>query len=261
MQYFVCSDTHGFHLEFLSDLYKSGFDINNENHKLIVVGDICDGGAFFKEHLLFLYDLYKKDRAIILHGNHDYILIGFLKNLYSYDHFLKDGLEETISSLLDYNFSFDVFKRSFPNKSDSSVFSIWQSIIVGKIKKKYPFLLDFLSNLPHFYETEHYIFTHGSIDYLCADWRNPTIKGNKCHGWVALHFIGPDYYKTFVNNTGKTLVVGHLNADLMRYCLEGIIVSDFSKQNSIYYNELDDVYFLDTLTCYSKRVNFLVLND
>lgn len=261
MQYFVCSDTHGYHLEFLSGLYASGFDVNNDNHKLIVCGDICDGGIWFKEHLLFLYDLWKNGKAIILHGNHDYILIGFLKNLYSYDHFLNDGLEETLSSLLDFEFSFEVFKRGFTNKSDSEIFSIWQSIVAKKIKKKYPFLLKFLSGLSHYFETEHYIFTHGAIDYQCSDWHNPSIQGNKCYGWVALHFVGPDYYRTFINSTGKTLVVGHLNADLMRFHLEGIASNGVYQQNSIYYNEFLDVYFLDALTSYSRRVNFLVLND
>lgn len=261
MQYFVCSDTHGFHLEFLLDLMKSGFDIDNPNHKLIVCGDISDGGAFFKEHLLYLYDLYKKDKAIILHGNHDYILIGFLKNLYSYDHFLNDGLKETLSSLLDYQFSFDIFKRKFPNKGNAEVFSIWQSIVSNKIKKKYPFLLEFLGNLPHYFETEHYIFTHGAVDYNCSDWHNPSIQGYKCSGWVALHFIGPNYYRNFINRTNKKIVVGHLNADLMRFTLEGVLSDSICQQNSIYYNESINVYFLDTLTQYSKRVNFLVLNE
>lgn len=261
MQYFVCSDTHGFHLEFLSGLYSSGFDINNDEHKLIICGDICDGGIFFKEHLLFLFDLYQKNKVVLLHGNHDYILIGFLKNLYSYDHYVNDGLDLTIASLLDFKFSFEVFKRSFSNKSDSDIFSIWQRIVSKKIKKMYPFLLNFISNFKDYFETDHYIFTHGSIDYLCKDWHYPTIVGNKCSGWLALHFINPDYYRMFINRTGKTLVVGHLNADLMRFTLESIVSSSFSNQNSIYYNEFLNVYFIDSLTSYSKRVNFLVLND
>lgn len=261
MKYFVCSDTHGFHLEFLRDLYASGFDINNDSHKLIVCGDICDGGVLFKEHLLFLYDLHLKDRVVILHGNHDYILLGFLKNLYSYDHYVNNGLKETLDSLLDFKFSFEDFKKSFYNKDDSDIFEIWQRIISKKIKKMYPFLMKFVGSFFHYYETNSYVFTHGSIDYLCSDWHKPQLEGNKCYGWIALHFVSPEYYKGFKNVTGKGLVVGHLNADLMRFYLENIPLNEEYQANSIYYNSSLDVYFIDTLTSYSRRVNFLVLDD
>lgn len=260
-KYFVCSDTHGFHFEFLKYLYASGFDENNECHILVICGDISDKGCFFKEHLLFLYNLYLRGKLVLLRGNHDYALIGFLTHHNVFKRFYKSGLVDTVNSLLDNHFSFEDFKKSFSDKDDSDVFTSWQSIASSMIRKKYPFILDFFNSFLDYYETDNYIFTHGSIDYKCADWHNPMYKGKYCEGWTALHFISPLYYKHFVNNTGKTLIVGHLNADLMRFTLENIQPNPVYQMNSIYYNEQLNVYFLDALTSHSRRINFLVLED
>ena len=43
-KYFVCSDIHGFYKEWMSSLDEVGFDINNNEHILIVLGDIFDRG-------------------------------------------------------------------------------------------------------------------------------------------------------------------------------------------------------------------------
>ena len=42
MKYFVVSDVHGFYTELKVALDKNGFDINDNNHKLIICGDLMD---------------------------------------------------------------------------------------------------------------------------------------------------------------------------------------------------------------------------
>lgn len=43
-RYFVCSDIHSFFDEWMSSLSDAGFDINNDDHILIVLDDIFDRG-------------------------------------------------------------------------------------------------------------------------------------------------------------------------------------------------------------------------
>ena len=42
--YFVCSDIHGFYKEWMKSLKEAGFNKNNPEHILIVLGDIFDRG-------------------------------------------------------------------------------------------------------------------------------------------------------------------------------------------------------------------------
>jgi len=39
-KYFVASDTHSFYTPFIKELNKTGFDLNNEEHILIICGDL-----------------------------------------------------------------------------------------------------------------------------------------------------------------------------------------------------------------------------
>ena len=43
-KYFVTSDIHGFYNEFIAALDRSGFNIDNPDHILIICGDIFDRG-------------------------------------------------------------------------------------------------------------------------------------------------------------------------------------------------------------------------
>ena len=42
--YFVCSDIHGFYKEWMKSLKEAGFNKNNPEHILIVLGDVFDRG-------------------------------------------------------------------------------------------------------------------------------------------------------------------------------------------------------------------------
>lgn len=70
IKYFITSDLHGTHpLSFINDLEYLGWDKDNINHKVLVLGDLVDG-----EHDKELLDKLMKlqnDRFIILKGNHD----------------------------------------------------------------------------------------------------------------------------------------------------------------------------------------------
>ena len=55
--YYVISDIHGYFDEMISALAKSGYDSNNSEHHLIVIGDMFDRGTQSKQVLEYLYNL------------------------------------------------------------------------------------------------------------------------------------------------------------------------------------------------------------
>lgn len=83
--YYVCSDTHGFYKEWMNSLETAGFDINNPNHFLIVLGDIFNRGEEPWNVYLFLTSL-PKERVIIIKANHEYLLLKLVKRRQPFQH-------------------------------------------------------------------------------------------------------------------------------------------------------------------------------
>lgn len=66
-KYFVASDIHSFYTPFVKELNKTSFDLNNEEHILIICGDLFDRGS----ESLKLYEFIKslpKERRILIRG-------------------------------------------------------------------------------------------------------------------------------------------------------------------------------------------------
>lgn len=267
MKYFVISDTHAHHTEAINALVKAGWDVENPNHMLIVVGDITDRGSEALAHILWLKDLTDKKRAIVLKGNHDQFILGFLKNMDQSFNWMHNGLNTTIDDLDHRTDSFQMYCVSTGKEMNVETFGEWQRITANHIKKEYPWLKEWFENLPDYYETKNYIFTHGIIDWRVDDWHKSQMQKYNCkQGWMSNHWASPEDYLKFTNYTGKTIVVGHLNASLMRYTLEFRGRGDYNydtfyPENEIYYNEDLKVYFIDTMTVVTKRVNVLVIDD
>ena len=71
-KYFITSDVHGFFNELMVALNSKEFDVNNSDHKLIVLGDLFDRGP----DNIKVYEFVKSlgDRFIYVRGNHEDLL-------------------------------------------------------------------------------------------------------------------------------------------------------------------------------------------
>ena len=79
MKSFIVSDIHD-HFDLLMEaLDRNGFDIKNENHRLIVCGDAFYSGPQPGELFVFLRELSEKDRLTFIYGNHDIELLDNLR--------------------------------------------------------------------------------------------------------------------------------------------------------------------------------------
>lgn len=70
MIYFLVSDIHSFYDELINSLKKAGYDQNNPNHCLVVLGDIFDRGRQSKQIYNFLKNIPLTNR-ILIRGNHE----------------------------------------------------------------------------------------------------------------------------------------------------------------------------------------------
>lgn len=71
-RYFITSDVHGFFNELMVVLNSKEFDMNNSDHKLIILGDLFDRGPDNRKVYEFVKSL--GDRFIYVRGNHEDLL-------------------------------------------------------------------------------------------------------------------------------------------------------------------------------------------
>ena len=137
----VVSDIHGCYNQFIQLLQKAKL---TKEDRLIVLGDFIDRGPDSKKMidiLIKIQELFPK--TIVLRGNHEDLLLEYLKGRLSHHIFLFNGGNTTIKSYLgDYNAG--MLKRPF---------------IEDFPKEHYKFLND----LPYRYETEEYLFVHAGL--------------------------------------------------------------------------------------------------
>lgn len=237
MKYFCVSDIHGHYDVLKRDLEASGWDPNNIGHKLIVIGDMVDRGPQNKEVLEFLYQLHKENKAIIIMGNHDMFLLDFLNGKFTKTsfNFLYNGHKETIEQLLGHT----------PNKQ--AKFEQDQQELLDK----YPHLLEFLSELPPFYEIGKYIFVHGGVDASLEDWRQDSLYN---FTWRSQAQMPPV--------PGKIVVCGHRQNVYLRAPNN---YKEYLKHPETFPNMFKTLYLkgsihIDGSVVATKRVNVLVLD-
>ena len=257
-KYFVVSDIHSFYKPFINELTRKGFDACNNEHVLIVCGDLFDRGPDSKKVYEFIKSL-PLDRRILIRGNHEYL---FIDALYKetpdyYDH--TNGTFQTLDDLCD---------NRYANWSDL--------VSDNKLKEiKNWFLSD---EWIDYYETKNYIFTHSfiplKIDDLSYikhmykvdvgfltyndDWRNASPKEFENSTWGCPWELA----KAGLNKTGKTIVCGHWHtADFFNNLKNLKVKYDVYKNNPIFISKKYKLIGLDACTAATNKINVLVLND
>ena len=160
MKNFVVSDIHDHYDLLLEALDSKGFDVNNENHRLIVCGDAFYSGPRPGELFVFLRELSEKDRLIFIYGNHD---IELLDNLRA-GKFTRPANRKCAELIGGY-------LTGRVGLTDDELAAECERI--G--------FTSFLAEMPvWYYENKKYVFTHGFIPTdkkaYRSDWRNATEK-------------------------------------------------------------------------------------
>ena len=244
---YAVSDIHGYCTELEDALFEAGFLINDDRHLLVVCGDCFDRGSESKEVFDFLNSVQNK---VIVRGNHEDML-GILleKRLMGKGGFVN-GIDRTLLSffgdrvigLPDFFYRF-AYKLHFEEKEET----------VAELQK-------FIGNTYDYFETEHYIFTHGWLpvshekDGTCAV--RADFRHDRPDAWNRARIT--EWYRVYGEGAtlkGKTVVCGHRSARfgcLLDYRRDPSDCSIFSA---------DGIAVLDASTMQSGRVNVLVIED
>lgn len=255
---FAVSDIHGEYQVLINSLRDAGFDENNPKHLLISLGDAFDRGSESLEVYHYLKRLSDSNKAIILKGNHTNFFTGYLDgSIISPFNYLHNGTNETMADFLHQTAPFESWcsitkNIQYPTLED---FANWLKEAREEILEEYPELLEWLNNRPYYYETEKYIFTHGAIDTLAEDWHYPHCIKGKYIDWEALMWDDGSFFGRHINNTDKTVVIGHFGTSRLRnmYGYQPIMkVIKEAPKGSL--NGQDDIFYSDTGEIITKMI-------
>ena len=158
MKNFVVSDIHDYYDLLTESLNRNGFDINNEDHRLIVCGDAFYSGPQPGELFVFLHELSEKGRLIFIYGNHDIELLDNLR----VKRFTRPANRRCAALIVRY-------LTQKTELSDDELVSECENLGFTR----------FLGEIPvWYYENEDYVFVHGFIPTdkkaYRSDWRDAT---------------------------------------------------------------------------------------
>ncbi len=152
-KYFITSDVHGFFNELMVALNSKEFDVNNSDHKLVVLGDLFDRGPDNKKVYEFVKSL--GDRFIYVRGNHEDLLGECVREIVSgrevSEHHWHNKTVDTIAEFTQMN------KNMFRG------FVRWANVDQTTLEVMKP-ILDWIDEKSvDYYELNNNIFVHGWI--------------------------------------------------------------------------------------------------
>lgn len=160
-----------------------------QEEMLIFLGDYVDRGPQNLEVLGKLQDLQLNypDQVILLRGNHEQMLINYLKEpLKKWRHYERNGGMETIGQLIDMD--------------PVAVKLSEHETTVRQVKRMYPDLLDWLEGLRYYYSFGKHVCVHAGVDLMREDWRLTDLEE---FIWIR------DKFHFAVNKTGRNFIFGH----------------------------------------------------
>ena len=156
MKYYVIADPHGFYAILRDTLEKSGFFAETQPCKLVILGDLLDRGEGAVETVELMLELLKEDRLIYIRGNHEDLLENLLNDC-------SEGNTWGIQT----NDSHHVSNGTWNTALQLSGMAHWDALgrpdILVKRVRASRFYQRLLPAAVDFFETEHYVFTHGYI--------------------------------------------------------------------------------------------------
>lgn len=156
--YFALSDIHGRSVS-IEDFESKGFDLENPDHIIVLLGDYFDRGPDNLGVLSFIEasKTLLKERFIVIKGNHDEFIIKFLKH--TFENSNDDQELKLDEKLMDHWF------RNGGAITLQQLFGNLEGPLDKEKMSKLERLLNFTHLLEDYYETKDYIFTHASINH------------------------------------------------------------------------------------------------
>lgn len=247
---YALSDIHG-HL----DIFKAALekiDLSGEN-KLILLGDYIDQGPQSGGTLRYIYGLQQEqgaDKVIVLRGNHEEMLLGWLDaycganagkqdeyGLTPYDPWLETDTNYAAFRTLITQRQWQDFTK-LPGKPSDDKLNIEAAKMVLETCGQ---LIKWLRGLPYYYETEKQIFVHAGVDEEAEEW------------W---HLGTPEYVFTgkFPATKGsfyKDIIAGHIGT---------YSIAEDPHFHGVYHDGQSH-YYIDGTVCVSGKIPILAYDE
>lgn len=275
MKYYVIADPHGFYAVLRDTLEKSGFFNETQPSKLVILGDLLDRGEGAVETVDLMLELLKKDQLIYIRGNHEDLLENLL-----------DDCSEGNTWNIQTNTSHHIHNGTWNTALQLSGMAHWDALgrpdILVKRVRASRFYQRLLPAAVDFFETEHYVFTHGYIPCRSA-------YGNSQYARYKAFFFNPQWreaseeewrYARWYNGMefacqrnlhllDKTVVCGHYTCSYGHVYIEKKPrEGDGSADYEPFYGKAKEdtdgrvvLIALDACTKVSGKMNCLVLED
>lgn len=245
MKLFVASDIHGFYTEFKSALENAGFEAENENHLLIICGDLFDRG---KEAVRLYKWLNTIRNKILIRGNHEDLMLEMINRSYPQQHDISNGTYNTAKQFAYDNTIYEI--------DWNKLHAIFSRLVESTV---------------NYFETSRYIFVHGWIPVTVKDnlpnhyTRNRDFEFNpewRTKGdWKSARWVSPiEMYKLGFTVPNKTIVCGHWHTSAA-HCLLHNDGTEWGPDANFTPFYDDGIIMLDACTAYTKKVNVIVLED
>lgn len=251
MKYFCVSDVHSFFKELMVALDNAGFEKDNPEHILCVLGDMLDRGDGTIPLFKFVKELQSQNRLIYIRGNHEDLL--------------RDCVDEIRAGSIpsSYHFSNGTVKTicQFCGQNEWIVYDpTWRDKICETMQP----VLDFIDeNCVDYAEIGDCILTHGwlpTYNHL-ADFRDADTSDWKATRWLN----GMDMWMNPKNRIeGKTVLVGHwhcswgwshIKQERKEWPQKNR--KDWEKSFEPFVD--DGIVAIDACTAYSGKINVVIL--
>ena len=250
MRYYVTADIHGYYTAFRSALESAGYFDDPEPHKLMIAGDLFDRGQEAEALQNFILELLERDEVILVRGNHE------------------DLFEELITVDHGCAFSFHLDNGTYDTALQLTGFekprALVSALAFANAGQRTPYYETILPEMLDYYETEHYIITHGWIP--CKEVGrgtyeyNPNWREASEDQWRKARWInGIDAART-AREDGKTIVCGHWHASYGHSKYEGR-GSEFGADADFSPYRAPGILAIDACTAHSGIVNCVLLDD
>lgn len=283
-KYFVCADVHGFYNELIKALNENGFEEKNQDHILIICGDLFDRGHQANLVYKFIKSLAKKNRLIYIRGNHEDLLENLLNQA-------EAGWN--INDCHFHNRTIDTFEElagwNIPGKYLDTRKYFWNPecwTVTGNIEedkkdielrnkglKKVKAIVNWINkHTVDYAEIGNYIFVHGWIP--CEKWDKfngkmsndfeyiPDWRTAPSHDWSHARWVnGMLAAHNGVIEPAKTIVCGHWHCSFGHKHILKDCETEFGLEANFNIYKNTGIIALDTCTAITKRVNVLVLTE
>ena len=241
MKYFVVSDVHSFYSILKRTLDKSGFDLDNTEHMLVICGDLFDRGDESIQCFNLANKLAKLGRLIYIRGNHEDLLEECVRQLkmgtnIPYHH-ISNGTLKTIGELCGCS-AYDLLNCSSLDQIDNTEL----------LEEVLQFIKD---NALDYHELDNYVFVHGWIPGN-TDYKNGSFHRAR---WVN----GFDAWKQGVRIPNKTIVCGHWHTSFAHSSIHND-GSEWGNDANFGIFEDEGIIGIDACTAYSSKINCLVID-